>query len=232
MLPVSSAQHNIHPTWEPASAAQSGTWVQKVLWRRLVAICSNSNPQGGLLSLAQQPPGGCIGSGQYAGWILFLHFLEIPRTSLPSGLFLSQRLSEPWDQPTPKPLPSLISEPLCHDSILLFEICQHLCTYEDRCVYMEPWIFFLIFQLLFLHSYNKALILFFLSYCLSVSLACSSFLFLTLLTAPEACRGCRPINGLQATEDTKHTTAEQMDLLSREPGGISVRAFFISFYQP
>lgn len=127
---------------------------------------------------------------------------------------------------------TLISEPLCHDSILLFEICQHLCTYEDRCVYMEPWIFFLIFQLLFLHSYNKALILFFLSYCLSVSLACSSFLFLTLLTAPEACRGCRPINGLQATEDTKHTTAEQMDLLSREPGGISVRAFFISFYQP
>lgn len=122
-----------------------------------------------------------------------------------------------------------------HCVMTAFFFLRYASTYVLMKIGVYIWnhgFFFLIFQLLFLHSYNKALILFFLSYCLSVSLACSSFLFLTLLTAPEACRGCRPINGLQATEDTKHTTAEQMDLLSREPGGISVRAFFISFYQP
>ena len=176
-LAVGSTHHTISPTTEPAPAALELHLGPEGTLALSLDICSNSHTQVFCLSLAQQPPWSCSGLGQCAGWISFLHFLEIPRSALPSGLFLSQRLSEPWGQPTPKPLPSLISEQLCHDSILLFEICQHLCTYEDRCVYMELLIFFLIFQLLFLHSYNKALILFFLSYCLSVS--CLLFLFVS-----------------------------------------------------
>ena len=46
------------------------------------------------------------------------------------------------------------------DSFLPFSIFLHLCIYEDRCVYMELLIFFFIGQLLFLHLYNKILLIF------------------------------------------------------------------------
>lgn len=81
---------------------------------------------------------------------------------------------------------------------------------------------FFIFQLLFLQSYNKLVILSFLSF-LSFSLS----LFLPSLTPPDASLGCLPINSLQATEDTKHTTATQINLFPREPGGISMKAFLL-----
>ena len=43
---------------------------------------------------------------------------------------------------------------------------------------------------------------------------------------------CMPIDGFQVTEVTKTTRVTNTDLWPRVPEGISVRAFFISSYQP
>ena len=56
--------------------------------------------------------------------------------------------------------------------------------------------------------------------------------FLTLCTPPEARVSCTLINGFQVTEVTKATRAAKTELWPRAPEGISVRAFFISIYQP
>ena len=65
---------------------------------------------------------------------------------------------------------------------------------------------------------------FFLFFSLSV--------FLTLSTPPEARVSCTLINGFQVTEVTKATRAVKTEFWPRAPEGISVRAFFISIYQP
>jgi len=87
------------------------TWVRTFLWCHLVDIGSNSNPQVCLLSLAQQPPRGCIGPGQCAGWVLFLQGIEMGRSSFPSGLSPSQSLSETRGQPTPSHSIQTLSPP-------------------------------------------------------------------------------------------------------------------------
>ena len=51
-------------------------------------------------SLWISSPQDCIGLGQCAGGISFLHVLKISRRALQSGLFLSQRLLEHWGKPT------------------------------------------------------------------------------------------------------------------------------------
>lgn len=84
--------------------------------------------------------GACNGPGQHAGWILFLHFLAIPRTSLPSGLSFKEFQSPEASllQCTPfTQLPSRHVRP----SFVPFYICLHFCNYEDRCVYTQLWIF-------------------------------------------------------------------------------------------
>ena len=71
------------------------TWGQKVLWHLRVDIFSNRNSQDFLLSLAQKSPGAAVAVGNRLFGFPSPFFLEIPRSALPSGLFLSQRLSEP-----------------------------------------------------------------------------------------------------------------------------------------
>ena len=64
LLAVAAAQPSLHHMPEHMRLPpQSCTWGQKVLWRRLVDICSNSTSQGFLLWLAQQHLG-CTGPGQ------------------------------------------------------------------------------------------------------------------------------------------------------------------------
>ena len=89
-------------------------------------------------------------------------------------------------------------------------------------------IYFLIFPTL-IHSYMS----FFFSFIiLSFSFLLSAFLplFLTLLNLPETYVTCQPIDGFQASEDSKHTAGTKTDPLPRGPGGISGRVFFISNY--
>ena len=54
------------------------TWVQKVLWRRLVDTCSNSNSQVFLLSLPQPPPRAALAGGNM--------LLEWPSPAAAAGL--------------------------------------------------------------------------------------------------------------------------------------------------
>ena len=164
-LAVGSTHHTISPTTEPAPAALELHLGPEGTLALSLDICSNSHTQVFCLSLAQQPPWSCSGLGQCAGWISFLHFLEIPRSALPSGLFLSQSLSEPWGQPTPcHTFQTLSSQPIMswHASSFFISSCTYVFT--NIGVYICNYWFFLIFQLLFLHWYNNIL-LFFLFFC-------------------------------------------------------------------
>ena len=66
--------------------AWSCTWFQKVSWRCLVDICSNSSSQACLPPVCLRSPGSCTGLGQAAALDFFILFLMIFIFSITAGL--------------------------------------------------------------------------------------------------------------------------------------------------
>ena len=93
----------------------------------------------------------------------------------------------------------------------LFYTTLHLCIYEDRCVGMEQWMFFLIFYLGFLPPLSLDSLSFFF-FSSSSSLFLNPSFFLNLLTSPGACVSGLPIDDFQSTVFTKPTPATKADL--------------------
>ena len=87
-------------------------------------------------SLWLSSPLDCTSHGQYAHWICFLCFLEIPRSAFPGGLFLSQNFTEAWVQIITCHFFQALCHPLCQDSLLSLLYIPALFIYEDRCACM------------------------------------------------------------------------------------------------
>ena len=109
-------------------------------------------------------PMGCIGLWQYAGRISFLYFLEIPRSALTGELFLSQIPEANLSHATL--FKHSVPDQSCHDILLPFlYIPAIIYLWIQVCVHVTID-FFLIFQLVFLHSHHKV---FFFSFSFSLS---------------------------------------------------------------
>ena len=178
-------------------------------------------------SLWLHSPQGCIGLEQWAVWISFFLFLEMPRSALPSGLFMIQRLSEPCRPPAPcNSHPTLSSQPISslQPSSLLRYHCTSVQMKVGVYIYLDLLICFFSFLLFCLHLHSPAFFFIF------VSLSLNPCFMFTLLSRPEAGLRCQPTNTFQATEVTKPPASAKTELLPREPGGISMRPCFVSIF--
>ena len=95
---------------EPGSRRYSGA----LLWTYAVTATLRFSS-----SLWLSSPLGCTGHGQYAHWISFLWFLEIPRMPLQVGYFPLKILQSPEaNLPHATPFKHSVPDPLCQDSLL------------------------------------------------------------------------------------------------------------------
>ena len=112
--------------------------------------------------------------------------------------------------------------------VFLFYITLKICIYEDRCVGMVWWIFFLNFQPGMPSFVKSALISFSFSFFFSSPLSLLPSFYLNLLAPPGVCMSGLSIVVFQATVVRKPTPATKEDHWPRVWGGISGRAFLLS----
>lgn len=137
ILPKTPSTRNLSLHLQPWSC----TWVQKILWRYLVDICTNSKSHVFLLSLAQQPPRAslAVDSMLVRFSSAFLKYQQVPFQVGYFSLKDSQSLEA--NLPPATLFKHLAPHPSCHDNLLPSCISVHICIYEDRCVHVELLMF-------------------------------------------------------------------------------------------